>query len=476
MFRVVPLFRKQCASAGRRGLPVDALLDSSRVPWRLHFDKGRCFALDPSQASSHRRVDLHASERNIAVGVLACYEQAFDAELLLEKPAEDVARSRAFQSFDVGHIFAVGADESGYGGLAGPVVCAACWIPPGVNVPHLRDSKLFPSDASRMAVFHAVTGHPLIRWAVFGYHAPVMREGTMKIFDVKQNALSAAVRNILELIRRPQHLGAPSNSRDGCCPAPLPSPPRILDPLTAVIPQYFTDPPVSFAVTSKDVWDRNHRPAAAAAMVPLGANRKSSCRTAVVLVDGGGTSSVPNDLLRDFGVHCKQISASNVVTLDHRPESADNLTIATNYGEALPASPCLSSLSGSDSLPVDDRADDSRPTSPPAPGDDIEDVEPTCRRDNVVIRPSTPHLPLDDHRDGIYVYLAAVCQSERKSASCAAASVIAHTMRNHYMDRLHQAYPAYGFDSHRGYATASHKTAIARHGGIEGVHRSSGAR
>jgi ribonuclease HII len=44
--------------------------------------------------------------------------------------------------------------------------------------------------------------------------------------------------------------------------------------------------------------------------------------------------------------------------------------------------------------------------------------------------------------------------------------------RDRYMRSLHEAYPCYRFDRHKGYATAEHLAAVARHGYSE-VHRRS---
>jgi len=41
-------------------------------------------------------------------------------------------------------------------------------------------------------------------------------------------------------------------------------------------------------------------------------------------------------------------------------------------------------------------------------------------------------------------------------ASISAASILAKVSRDHYMHTLHQQYPAYGFDRHKGYPTAHH--------------------
>jgi ribonuclease HII len=46
----------------------------------------------------------------------------------------------------------------------------------------------------------------------------------------------------------------------------------------------------------------------------------------------------------------------------------------------------------------------------------------------------------------------------------AAASILAKTERDAAMYRLHQDYPQYGFDRHKGYGTAQHRAALAKFG------------
>jgi ribonuclease HII len=58
----------------------------------------------------------------------------------------------------------------------------------------------------------------------------------------------------------------------------------------------------------------------------------------------------------------------------------------------------------------------------------------------------------------------AIIKGDRRVASIAAASIVAKVTRDRLMSRLGQAYPAYGFDRHAGYPTASHRAAIANHG------------
>ncbi len=64
----------------------------------------------------------------------------------------------------------------------------------------------------------------------------------------------------------------------------------------------------------------------------------------------------------------------------------------------------------------------------------------------------------------------AVVGGDGKSAAVAAASVVAKVTRDRVMLRLHERYPAYGFDRHVGYATAVHREAIETHGVCE-LHR-----
>jgi ribonuclease HII len=56
--------------------------------------------------------------------------------------------------------------------------------------------------------------------------------------------------------------------------------------------------------------------------------------------------------------------------------------------------------------------------------------------------------------------------------SIAAASVLAKTFRDEYMDKIHDEHPEYGWNRNKGYATAFHRNAI-RIFGITGFHRKS---
>ncbi len=66
----------------------------------------------------------------------------------------------------------------------------------------------------------------------------------------------------------------------------------------------------------------------------------------------------------------------------------------------------------------------------------------------------------------------AVVKGDRRCAVIAAASIVAKVTRDRLMRRLHQADPRYGFDRHKGYATAQHLAAIERYGGCAAHRRS----
>lgn len=66
----------------------------------------------------------------------------------------------------------------------------------------------------------------------------------------------------------------------------------------------------------------------------------------------------------------------------------------------------------------------------------------------------------------------AVVKGDGKSASIAAASIVAKVYRDRFMEAQATSFPAYGFEQHKGYGTALHLEAIKRHGVCE-LHRKS---
>lgn len=66
----------------------------------------------------------------------------------------------------------------------------------------------------------------------------------------------------------------------------------------------------------------------------------------------------------------------------------------------------------------------------------------------------------------------AVVKGDSKVVEISAASILAKTARDAEMLELHQQYPQYGFDRHKGYPVPEHLAALAQHG-ISPIHRRS---
>jgi ribonuclease HII len=49
-------------------------------------------------------------------------------------------------------------------------------------------------------------------------------------------------------------------------------------------------------------------------------------------------------------------------------------------------------------------------------------------------------------------------------AAISAASILAKTARDHYMNQMHAVFPEYEFASHKGYATVLHRRLLVLHG------------
>ena len=56
--------------------------------------------------------------------------------------------------------------------------------------------------------------------------------------------------------------------------------------------------------------------------------------------------------------------------------------------------------------------------------------------------------------------------------SCACASILAKVFRDRSMRRYHHLFPEYGFDRHKGYPTAGHRSAVKKYGPCR-IHRRS---
>lgn len=65
-----------------------------------------------------------------------------------------------------------------------------------------------------------------------------------------------------------------------------------------------------------------------------------------------------------------------------------------------------------------------------------------------------------------------IIKGDGRYASIAAASILAKTGRDEYMQKLHKEFPQYDWCSNKGYGTAAHRQAIEKHG-LSKYHRRS---
>ena len=82
------------------------------------------------------------------------------------------------------------------------------------------------------------------------------------------------------------------------------------------------------------------------------------------------------------------------------------------------------------------------------------------------LTPQPQLLLIDGNRFISYKTIRHHCmiKGDATYASIAAASILAKTYRDAYMQQLHQEFPQYAWDKNKGYGTLEHRTAIAKHG------------
>lgn len=82
------------------------------------------------------------------------------------------------------------------------------------------------------------------------------------------------------------------------------------------------------------------------------------------------------------------------------------------------------------------------------------------------LTPTPESLLIDGNRFKPYPAIPHTCiiQGDGKYMSIAAASILAKTYRDDYMDKLHEQFPLYGWDKNKAYGTAVHRAAIQKYG------------
>ena len=92
--------------------------------------------------------------------------------------------------------------------------------------------------------------------------------------------------------------------------------------------------------------------------------------------------------------------------------------------------------------------------------------------DQLSVRPE--HIIVDGNRFKKYGEIPHLCivKGDGKYLSIAAASVLAKTHRDEYMENLHEQFPVYNWKKNKGYPTKEHRRGIATYG-ITDFHRTS---
>ena len=98
----------------------------------------------------------------------------------------------------------------------------------------------------------------------------------------------------------------------------------------------------------------------------------------------------------------------------------------------------------------------------------------------LAMRRAVENLATQPHHilvDGLYcpkvsMPARAIVKGDSKEPAISAASILAKVARDREMHTLHEQFPHYGFNLHKGYGTAVHMAALAAHG-VSAVHRRS---
>jgi ribonuclease HII len=82
------------------------------------------------------------------------------------------------------------------------------------------------------------------------------------------------------------------------------------------------------------------------------------------------------------------------------------------------------------------------------------------------LKPIPEQILVDGNRFKPYGKIPHVCivKGDGKYSSIAAASVLAKTYRDEFMEKMHEIYPNFGWKSNKGYPTIQHRMALKIHG------------
>ncbi|MDY8136410.1 ribonuclease HII [Aquimarina sp. 2201CG5-10] len=90
------------------------------------------------------------------------------------------------------------------------------------------------------------------------------------------------------------------------------------------------------------------------------------------------------------------------------------------------------------------------------------------------LTPQPQHIAVDGNKFKSYNEIPHTCviKGDGKYLNIAAASILAKTYRDEYMEKIHQEFPMYNWKKNKGYPTAEHREAIRKYG-ITKYHRKS---
>lgn len=90
------------------------------------------------------------------------------------------------------------------------------------------------------------------------------------------------------------------------------------------------------------------------------------------------------------------------------------------------------------------------------------------------LEPAPQHIIVDGNRFNPYKDTLHTCiiKGDSKYLSIAAASVLAKTYRDAYMEKIHEEFPMYNWKRNKGYPTKEHRAAIQKYG-VTPYHRKS---
>jgi len=90
------------------------------------------------------------------------------------------------------------------------------------------------------------------------------------------------------------------------------------------------------------------------------------------------------------------------------------------------------------------------------------------------LQPQPTHIIVDGNKFKPYASIQhqTIIKGDGKYMNIAAASVLAKTYRDAYMEKIHEEFPMYGWNKNKGYPTVAHREAIKKYG-ITKYHRKS---